>query len=80
MMRNLDERADEAAHLSDALRAWLRARREPPELVATALAYELTALLALHAPSKNKAFAAIDAWAKTARQQIARLGVGGEHP
>jgi len=69
-----------AAQLTDHLRAWLRARPECAETIATALAYETAALFALHAPSVANAETLVDAWAEDMKEQIRRLGIGIEHP
>lgn len=69
-----------SAHLSDVLRQWLRARREHPIEVAAALAYELAAVIALHADTHAQADEVITEFADNMRRQIARLGVGVEHP
>lgn len=69
-----------AADLTTALRQWLRARPEAPEVQATALVYELAALLALHASTVPQACALVDAWRDKMKEQIQILGVGVEHP
>jgi hypothetical protein len=69
-----------SAELSDALRQWLRARDDRPDVQATALVYETAALIALHAESIEQAHALVDAWGLTMKDQIHRLGVGVEHP
>ncbi len=70
-------RADD---LTKALRAWLRARPEPDMIQATALCYELTALIARNAHSVPQAHALLDRWLWEMKEQIATLGVGVEHP
>lgn len=69
----------DADNLTREVRRWVVGRWEPPPVVASALAYELTALIA-HADSVDDATALIDQWAATAKDQVARLGVGGWHP
>jgi hypothetical protein len=69
-----------AAALSDALRAWLRSRRASDQQRASALAYELAAVIALNAPSRAAAVAVVDAFAANMKAQIARCGIGVEHP
>jgi hypothetical protein len=69
-----------AADVTTALRAWLRARREPSEVQAAALAYELAALVAKEAPTATHAFLLVDQWARTLKWQIHEFGVGREHP
>jgi hypothetical protein len=69
-----------AAALTDHLRAWLRARPEPPEALAAALAYELAALVSLHADRVPDACQLLDEWLATMKAQIVALGVGVEHP
>lgn len=69
-----------AAALTEHLRAWLRERPEVPEAQAAALAYELAALVSLHADSVPQAYALLDEWLATMKEQIAKLGVGVEHP
>jgi UPF0716 family protein affecting phage T7 exclusion len=69
-----------AAELTTVLRAWLRARREPPEALASAMSYEIAALVALHAGTVTDACALLDAWTETMKDQIRQLGVGVEHP
>jgi hypothetical protein len=69
-----------AADLADALRLWLRARREPPEVQAAAMAYEIAALIAKHATSVPQACALVDTWMGEMKAQIRTLGVGKEHP
>jgi hypothetical protein len=69
-----------AADLTDALRAWLRARPEPPAVVAAALTFELAALLARYAESVPQAYALLDVQIETLKAQIAVFGVGREHP
>jgi hypothetical protein len=69
-----------AAELTDALRVWLRARREPPEVQASAMAYEIAALIAKHADTVPQACALVDRWMGEMKAQIRTLGVGREHP
>jgi hypothetical protein len=69
-----------AADLATTLRAWLRGRREPPDVQAAALAYELAALLAREAATPTAAFLLVDQWARTMKWQIHEFGVGREHP
>lgn len=69
-----------AAELTTSLRAWLRARREPPEAQAAAMTYEIAALVARHADSVPQACALLDAWVSEMKSQIRQLGVGVEHP
>jgi hypothetical protein len=69
-----------AAELSDALRAWLRARREVDEVLAAAMAYEIAALVARNAASMADAVALIDVWTAEMKEQIRVFGVGAEHP
>jgi len=69
-----------AAALSDDLRVWLRARAETPEQQASALVYELGALIAKHAPDEQAAYEVMYFWFATMKDQIRRLGVGVEHP
>jgi hypothetical protein len=69
-----------AAELTTPLRAWLRARPEPPEAQAAAMAYEIAALVALHSDSVPQACALVDAWLSEMKSQICMLGVGVEHP
>ena len=69
-----------SSHLSDVLRQFLRARRERPIEVAAALAYELAALIALHADTHAQADEVITEFAENMRRQIARIGIGVEHP
>jgi len=76
----MDDVTIATAEFTDVLRAWLRARREPPEVLAGALAYELTALIALHASSQEQAQQLIAWWTGNMHEQIQTLGVGVEHP
>ena len=69
-----------AAELTESLRVWLRRRREPPTVQAAALAYEMAALVALHAGSVQNAHAVVDAWTEVMKDQIVKLGVEVEHP
>lgn len=69
-----------AAELTDALRLWLRARQEPPEAQAAAMAYEIAALIAKHATTVPQACDLIDDWMTEMKAQIVQLGVGIEHP
>ena len=69
-----------AAALTTVLRAWLRARPEPPEAQAAAMAYEIAALVALHAETVPQACGLVDAWTAEMKTQIRQLGVGVEHP
>lgn len=69
-----------AADLSDELRAWLRARREPPLIQAAALCYELAALVAKEARAVPQAYELLDLWLAVMKEQIAKLDVGVEHP
>jgi hypothetical protein len=69
-----------AADLTNALRVWLRARRESPEAQAAAMAYEIAALVALHSDTVPQACALLDAWMTEMKSQIRQLGVGVEHP
>lgn len=80
MSDEMDRIVTVTADLSDDLRGWLRARHEPPPALASALAYELAALIARHAPDRRAASNLVDTWAQTMKEQIAELGVGGEHP
>ena len=80
MTHQSDPRTDSAADLTTTLRAWLRVRREPPDVQAAALAYELAALIAREAATPTAAFLLVDQWARTMKWQIHGLGVGGEHP
>ena len=68
------------AEFTDVLRAWLRARREPPEVLAGAMAYEPAALIALHASSVAQATELMQWWTGNMSEQIRQLGVGVEHP
>lgn len=67
-----------AAALTDQLRAWLRARGETPDVLASTLAYELAALIGRYA--NTDAFAMIEQVQIVMRDQVHRLGVGVEHP
>ncbi len=69
-----------AAEFTDVLRAFLRARREAPEVQAAALCYEMAAIIALHAPNMAAAIELIEWWTTNMKDQIATLGVGVEHP
>jgi len=69
-----------AADLTTALRTWLRARREPPQVQAAALTYELAAHVAKHASTVGEAFNLLDQWTGQMKAQIATMGVGVEHP
>jgi len=69
-----------AAEFTDVLRAFLRARREPAQVIAAALCYEMAALIALHAASVEDAHKLIDWWTVNMHEQIETLGVGVEHP
>jgi hypothetical protein len=69
-----------AAELSTVLRGWLRTRLESDQVQASALAYELAAVIALHAPSPAAALEVIDAFTANMKDQLARCGVGVEHP
>jgi len=66
--------------LTDALRAWLRAHPAPSQVQASALVYELAALIARDADSVARAHALIDHWSVTMKHQITNFGVGAEHP
>lgn len=76
----MDEPTLRAADLSDELRAWLRARREPRMVQAAALCYELAALVARDAYTVPQAYALLDEWLRVMKEQIAKLDVGVEHP
>ena len=69
-----------AEHLCDALRAFLEARQEAAQIRASALAYELAAVIAKQAPSFRAANLIVDTFALTMKDQIERLGVGVDHP
>ena len=69
-----------SAALSDDLRAWLRARPESDQVIASALVYEVAALLARNAPSLDAAIQLVDEWVAVMKHQIRRCGVGVEHP
>jgi len=69
-----------AAELSSVLRDWLRTRLESDQVRASALGYELAAIIALNAPSMAVALEVIDAFTANMKDQIARCGVGVEHP
>jgi hypothetical protein len=66
--------------LTIALRTWLRDRGDGGQIQASALAYELAAVIAKHAPNARAAVLLIDTFALTMKDQIERYGVGGEHP
>jgi hypothetical protein len=66
--------------LTIALRAWLRARGEDPQIVASALAYELAAVIGKHAPSFRASDLLVDTFAMTMKEQIRRYGTRVEHP
>jgi uncharacterized protein YicC (UPF0701 family) len=66
--------------LTIALRALLRARPEQGQVLASALAYELAAVIAKHAPTQRAANTIIDTFALVMKDQIERLGVGVDHP
>ena len=68
------------AALAERLRVWLRACGEQPDVVGSALAYELAALVGRYAESQADALEMIDWVAATMRDQIRAFGVGGEHP
>jgi hypothetical protein len=70
----------EASDLSDALRVWLRWRTEHPQVQATALLYELAAIVARICPTEAAAHQVLDHWVVMMKDQIRRLGVGVEHP
>lgn len=53
---------------------------ESPVTIAGALMYELTSLAAAVSTSEADAVALIDSWAREARLQIRRFGVGSPHP
>ena len=76
----MDDLTRETAEFTDVLRAWLRARREPPEVLAGAMAYELAALIALHASLVEQATDLMQWWTGNMTEQIRQLGVGVEHP
>ncbi len=67
-------------NLTEALRAWLRARRESPEVLASAMTYELTALVALHADTVTEACTLLDTWLVDMKRQVHQFGVGVDHP
>jgi hypothetical protein len=77
---DLEQFTRDTAFFTDVLRAWLRARREPPPVQAGALVYELTALLAREAESIEQADMMIEWWTQNMKEQIRALGVGVEHP
>lgn len=68
--------------LASALRKWLVAQEKPPHVVASALAYELTARLAASAGSQEQAAFILEAWVEVMKQQVAYFGVGenARHP
>jgi len=76
----LDALTLSTAELTTAMRAWLRARRDPPPVQASAMAYEIAAIIALHATSVPQAFELIDYWTRAMKEQVRELGVGVEHP
>jgi hypothetical protein len=69
-----------AAELTTPLRRWLRARPERPEAQASAMAYEIAALVALHADSVPKACELIEVLMREMQAQVRTFGVGVEHP
>lgn len=75
-----DEDASAAAELSCVIRRFLRARHEPENVIASAIAYETAALFACHAPSEQSAFDVVDEWARVMKAQIRRMGIGIEYP
>jgi hypothetical protein len=66
--------------LSDELRSWLRRRHEAPNVIASAVVYELTALIAVDAETVDQAEHLIDAWTDEMKDQVRQFGVGVEHP
>jgi len=75
-----DDEAHDCMRLTSALRAWLEVRRESPQVQASAIAYELAALIARIAETEMQAEALVAAWTHVMREQIAAFGVGTEHP
>jgi len=75
-----DRKTLQADELTRDLRRWVVSRSEDPPVVASALGYELAALIARHAESLDAANAVVEAWARTMKDQIALFGVGGWHP
>lgn len=69
-----------AAALTDQLRAWLRARGETPDVLASTLAYELAALIGRYADTEADAFAMVEQVEVVMKDQIRNCGVGVEHP
>lgn len=71
-----------SCELSSELRAWLRDRASTSAgaVQASALAYELAAVIARHAPSVGAAIEVVDQMADNMRGQIRRLGVWVDHP
>jgi hypothetical protein len=66
--------------LTIALRSWLHDQGAHGQIQASALAYELAAVIARHAPSVRAANVLIDTFALTMKDQIERCGIGVEHP
>jgi hypothetical protein len=75
-----DDAARVAYILSDELRVWLRRRHEAPNIIASAVVYELAALIASGAETVEQAEQLIDVWTDEMKDQVRRLGVGVEHP
>ena len=74
--------AQRAMELHERLSAFLLASMplEPADLIATALTYELTSLLASAAETEAEAIAALRLACKVAEKQIRAFGVGRPHP
>jgi hypothetical protein len=77
-----DRRVLQSSALTRELRQWLWARLAVygDAVVATTLAYELSAMLAFHAETLTDVDAAIDRFAATMKEQARSFGVGVEHP
>lgn len=75
-----DADADAACDLSAKLRVWLRDHDASGQIQASAMSYELAALVAFHAPSIEDAIEVITQLTEQMKGQIERLGVWTEHP
>ena len=76
----MSDEARAAYMLSDELRSWLLRRHEPRNIIASAVVYELAALIAVDAETFEQVEDLIDEWAEEMKDQVRRLGVGVEHP
>ena len=76
----MEQQDAETMALTEALRAWLKRQRMSPRVVVAALCYELAAAIAKGAKTLPQAMQLVDTMTMVMKDQIARLGVGKDHP